>query len=569
VTLWLLAALPALAQDEGEERLRIDLRVSASGPGAVVVVDRGQADGLAQGDEVVFRPREGGIFRGSITRLDERTATVELFDPAFVPVPGTRGEVFVPRSRVLPPAPAPLPQPPVEGAPPEQATPPEGAAGAEGQAAAPPPHPDWKNQDEEWTSEMPLLSRVKPVRPEERARLYTGRLTFFADGTWNTEDDRSDTQLRTGADLSVENPFGQGGELQVGAEFDHFVFDVPDDDDDETVLRLDRLSYALGGTRFAPNRFEGGRFLQHGMPEFGFLDGVEWTHRRDNGHSYGASIGYMPELDLDFETGDDLQVAGFYEWVFDGASDLSLAAGAQKTWHEGEPDRDLVVARLDYLPPDSWDLRAATWVDLYDADDDGKGNAEITQALVSTSRLYGRDGFTFTYRHLAFPELLREEEFTESIFEDLSAAHYDRLSLSAYHETPGDSRLRGSVGVWNDEDESGGDCEIGAEVPGVFVDAGRAGIALFAVDAAFSVDAGLRLNYGLADDAGRWDFYYVYADRHENDFSHESDDLWEHTLRASRAFYMNDGWYMSTEAETRYFDDELAFSLTLFLQKTF
>jgi hypothetical protein len=449
-----------------------------------------------------------------------------------------------------------------QGPPPVQA--------GEGEPSAAPEHPDWKNRDEEWTSGLPLLARVKPVRPEDRARLYTGRVTLSADGTWTTEDGRSDTGLRAGANLSVENPFGQGGQLQFDAELDNFVFDVPDDDgDDESVLRLDRLSYSLGGTRFEPERFEGGRFLQHGMPEFGYVDGVEWTHRRDNGHTYGASLGYMPELDLDFGTGEDLQVSGFYQWTFDGSSDLALAAGGQKTWHDGSPDRDLVVARLDYLPADGWDLRGTTWVDFYDEDDDGKGSAEITQALVSTSRRFEHDGFTLTYRHLAFPELLREEEFVESIFEDLSAAHYDRLSLSGYHETPGDTRMHGSVGLWNDEDESGGDCEIGADVPDVFLDADRAGLALFATGGAYSVDGGLRLNYGRGDDLGRWDVYYVYADRHQNDFSHASDDLWEHTLRGSRAFYLQDGWHVSAEGETRYFDDELAFSLTLYLQKTF
>ena len=62
-------------------------------------------------------------------------------------------------------------------------------------------------------------------------------------------------------------------------------------------LLVRRLSYAWGGTRFTAQRWEGGRFLQHGMPEFGVLDGIEWTRRRENGHRYGVSVGFLPEPD--------------------------------------------------------------------------------------------------------------------------------------------------------------------------------------------------------------------------------------------------------------------------------
>jgi hypothetical protein len=567
------AAVPAFGQDEGEERLRIELRVTASAPGPIATVDRGKSDGLAEGDRVTFHPRQGGTFTGVISRVDERTATVRLDDLAYVPEPGTRGEALIPRSRVTPPAPAPVPPPipaPEAGA--EGAAPQAGPEGAPAeQEVGPPAHAPWENQDAEWSQDMPLLAGVKPVKPDERARLYSGRFTLFTDGTFWTENDRYDAEVRAGTNLAVENPFGRGGTLEFDAEFDAFTFTVPDaDDDDKTKLRLDRLSYVEGGTRFEKNRLEGGRFLQHGMPEFGYLDGVEWTRRTDAGHRYGASFGFMPELDVDFQTGDDLQAAGFYEWNFDRAEELSLAAGAQKTWHDGKPDRDLIVTRFNYIPAEDWDLRSTVWVDLYDSgDDDDKPGAEITEALVSTSRTYDHDGVTLTYRRLRFPDLLRNEEFVESVFEDLDNSRYDRLSLSTYHETPGRTRLHSTAGLWDDEDESGGDFEIGADIPHVFVDDAVAGISFFFTRGAFSVDGGIRLNYGLGDDAGRWDFYYVYADRHQDDFSHESDDLWEHTLRASRAFYLPHGWYMSADTDVRYFDGELAFSAALYVQKTF
>src|SRR5215813_259492 len=55
---------------------------------------------------------------------------------------------------------------------------------------------------------------------------------------------------------------------------------------------LYRLSYSIGGDRFAPDRIEVGRFLQYGMPEFGVLDGVEWDRRLAGGDSFGASVGF-------------------------------------------------------------------------------------------------------------------------------------------------------------------------------------------------------------------------------------------------------------------------------------
>jgi hypothetical protein len=198
----------------------------------------------------------------------------------------------------------------------------------------------------------------------------------------------------------------------------------------------------------------------------------------------------MPELDLEFETGDDLQVAGFYEWVFDGVSDLSVAAGAQKTWHEGEPDRDLIVARLDYLPPDSWDLRAATWVDLYDRRRRGQGQRRghpgfrVDLAALRPRRLHV---------HLPPPRLpgapARGGVHRVDLRGPLGGALRPALALGL----PRDAGRLAPARLGRRVDRRGrvgGDCEIGADVPDVFVDASNAGIALFATDAAFSVDAG-------------------------------------------------------------------------------
>jgi hypothetical protein len=540
---------PAPAEQAPDERIRLELRVTTSGPGPMVAIDRGTSDGLRVGDEVVFRPRDGGIWRGTVARAGERSSTVDLVDPAFVPQPGPRGEALIPAARLQQ-----APKPPEK--PPEK-------------PGELPPHPGWKNADEEYEKGEPLLARVRAVRPEDRSKQYGGRLTLFADTTQTTEAERSDVILRMGSDLWVENPFGSGGTMQMDLSFEQYNFNTPDlDSTDETVYRVDRLSYALGGTRFQRDRFKVGRFLQHGMPEFGVVDGVEYERRLSNRHRVGASFGYMPLPNVDYDSFDDLQIAAFYEWTLDGRADLSIAAGAQKTWHDGRPDRELFVTRFDYLPDEGWDLRGATWIDLYKADDDKGAGLEVTQALLTTARRWKSDGIDLSYRHVAFPDLLRQE-YVESIFEDLTDSAFDRVSASWYHTTVCDTRLRATTGVWKDEEEQGGDLELGLDVRDRWIDGDDAAIELFGVRGSYSTDAGMRVRWGLADDAGRWDFSYRLADRHMDEFSHESDDLWEHAVRGSRAMYLGDGWYTSLAGEARSFIEEFDFSLTLYVQKTF
>src|SRR5262249_41669777 len=159
-----------------------------------------------------------------------------------------------------------------------------------------------------------------------------GQTYALFDHTEASEDDRHDTLARVGGGMVIENPFGRGDRIHADAEWNYRNVNVPDDDDAEDVhLRVDRLSYAWGGTRFEPTSGELGRFLQQGMVEFGVLDGAEWIVRRREGDRYGASIGYLPEPNPEFQTGTDLAISGFYRWVADESEELSAALGYQKT----------------------------------------------------------------------------------------------------------------------------------------------------------------------------------------------------------------------------------------------
>jgi hypothetical protein len=540
-----------LAQEPAELE-RIELRVTSATSDGSVNVDRGSRDGLEVGDRVEFFPREGGPRPGTVREVSERAAVVGLLDPGAPLPPGTRGEVLIPRARLD-----------ALGA----ADPPQGAEGEQPDAAD---HPPWEAQDEEWKQGMPLLAQVGSVRPEERAPKLSGRV-FFS-GEQILADERSDTYLRLGTALQLENPFGRGGVLSLDGELLYRATNWPDEStDDGPDVRLDRASYAWGGNRFESTRWEVGRFLQYGMPEFGMLDGAEWRQRLPNGDSLGLSLGFMPEIDEDQGTGDDLQLAGSYQWLVDDAGRLRLEAGFQKTLHDSESDRDLLVAKASYLPDKGWDLRGTAWVDFYGSEDDAKdSSAEVTQAWLSTRRTWETGGLVeLSYRHLAFPQLEREE-FEPVLFDQLADDRYDRLALRTERALSSDRRGRAEAGAWVDEDDSGGDLELGLGLDDVLFERGRADVSLFGTVGRFLWLAGLRASVGQSGPKGSWELFYEIANSQQDDFASDLDDILQQRLGIRQDFTSIAGWNLSLHAVGMLWDDdELGLQVGLFLGRSF
>ena len=60
---------------------------------------------------------------------------------------------------------------------------------------------------------------------------------------------------------------------------------------------------------------------------------------------------------------------------------LSASAGYQKSFHHSHSDRDLIVTRVDWLPPKGWNFLGTAWIDLYNGGDTQKdSSAEVTLA---------------------------------------------------------------------------------------------------------------------------------------------------------------------------------------------
>lgn len=534
--------------------IELEVRVG-SGERGWALIDRGSADRLEVGDVVLFRPKDGPAYQGKVATLEERAARVELADPAITPAAGTRGKVQIPRVRLDSGQ-----KPRVRPAPKRQAP----ADGGEAPVV-------FENQDETWQEGEPLLARVRPVRPHERPRTWHGHAYLGADWIESSEDDRRDVFTRAGTSLIAENPFGNGGRLHMDGEWNARSVDVPDlDDESDVELRVERLSYAWGGDRFEAVGWEAGRFLQKGMVEFGVLDGVERVVRTRSGHRYGASLGLMPEPDEEFQTGSDLQLAGFYEWVLDESEELSLAAGYQKSFHNGATDRDLLVARLQRLPNEGWTVFCTAWIDVYTDGDDEKGTLfGLTQAYLTTGKRWS-DGSSFdlVLSHLEFPEIDRNE-FLPVTDDQLADDHSERLALRSRLALTEDLRVVTGVGGWIDEDDEGGDAEFGFAFDDFAGESSFADVRGFVTGGRFVTSLGARASFGRFTAGGSWSLDYEFAQNRIAGFSADNDDLPQHRLGlrlGQRDFW---GWNASVRADVVLYDDEAGGTLAVYLQRSF
>ncbi len=549
----LALACTAPAQQD-EDYVRVELRVISVGPSGAVVVDRGKRDGLATGDVVFFHPRGGGSYPAGVIQVDDRTAIVEMRDRGFTPRSGTRGRVRVPKARRATPKPDAAPKP--RDDPPPDGPKPDG-----------PEHPPWENEDEEWKPGMPLL-QMKPVRPRDRGMQVSGRFYSIGNLAWDDSQDFDNSSMRVGTELNLENPFGQGGGILFDGEVNYRTeqnerrgFDI--------LPR--RFSYRVGGTRFQNQRLEAGRFLQQGMPEFGVLDGVEYGIRRKNGHRFGGSIGFLPEPDDDFDSLEDLQLAGYYHWVPDNSERILVGGGFQKSFHNGRTDRDLFVVKGHYLPLEpGWNAHGTVWIDLYHGRDDEKNNGvELTQAILSTGRNFENgDGVDLTFRRIRYPEMLRTE-FQPLLPGEIADTRYDRLALTGWKQWSDQTRLRGQISGYDDEQDNGGAIEVGADLQDWFGEGSLADVTMWGSLGEFSNSFGARLGYGELNDNGRWNVFYEIAHHRMAGFDDDRDDLIQHRLHGTKSMFTSGGWSVSLFAEAHLFDEELAFTAGFHVQRSF
>lgn len=571
---WAGDGKPAAQQDSSIDR--IDVRVMFSSPGTLVV-DRGSVDLVLVGDEATLDLKDGTKRRGTVTKVDERSSTVKLDDRSAVVPTGSRGHVAIPKARRNPPKKTP---PPAEAKPKPAAVPtdaPKPAAQAEpaqepkseaAPAKAPQDHPDWSNTDKSWTKGMPLLTELPPVRPEQRTPTISGRVDSSAQYVRSAGGSSSDSYVRAGGELTAENLFGDGATLHVEGDVYHRA--EVDGGNGIGVLPYE-ASYTWGGSRFDPQRLEIGRFLQHGMPEFGVLDGAEYTRRLSDGCTFGASVGWMPEPDDDFGSFHDFQVAAYYHWIKDDSERCSATAGFEKTFHDGSRDRDLFVANARASIDLDTDFYGTAWVDLYDSGDDQKNSAiDLTQALLVLNHRFGKDGGgDLTLRHQKFPQIDRDGEFTPVTPADIEHDHLDELSGSVFEYTEGHERLHSELGFWIDEDEKGGYADAGVEFSHVLIDDLKTDFSLIVSRGQFTTILGGRVTCSLPAEGGAWDLFYEYANHRLHEAPSAQNDLVQQQVLFDRSFRWAGGWSLSLNANATWWDRDVTWSVGWYVQKSF
>jgi len=537
---------PAVAQGTGVEQ--VPLRVATARPNGQCIIDRGKRDKVQVNDRVVLSPRGGQTLPGRVVQVENRTALVQLLDPKAKVVAGVRGFVLLPKSRV---ATKPKPQPKRQPKPqqPQQ------------------PKPGEETAENEWRPGMPLLGRHRAPRPNERPSQVRGRL-YGSGNAVRTLESFSQSYLSAGADVDINNVAGRGGRVRFHGEYfrsKEVSGEVGND------LRIYEVSYEEGGTRFDPMRWQAGRFLPRDMPEFGLLDGVEVGYRQENGSRFGASLGYLPELDDDMETFADLQIALWYVWSPDVAERVTYAIGYQKSWHRGSKDRDLFVLRTRYLPLSGWDVSSSIWIDIYDNDDVLKDeNFEFTRANVFAARRWEREGgMEFFYDHEEYPDLLRNDNPQILLPQTLIGAHVDRVSSHLWFESDAGTRGFTRLTGWVDEEVEGGAVEFGGEWSNLLASQSRTSLALFHIDAPTNNVTGVRVQHGGSHSYGRLDLLYELGFAHFDNQPSDIAELLQHRVGVLVSTDFGRGWDATFSVDTTLWDEELSFAVGIYLQRLF
>ena len=332
-------------------------------------------------------------------------------------------------------------------------------------------------------------------------------------------------------------------------------------------LRVDRLSYAVGGDRRRPTRWEIGRFLHEQMPEFGVLDGVAWDLRLPSGDHFGASAGFLTDWNDSLSTGKNTGVHAWYRYVADDDGTLTSAFGVQKSWYEGKSDRDLLVWTGDWRPFDSTFLHASTWIDLYSGNDTKTG-AEVTQALLTaTHRFESGNGMTFTATHYAWPDLLRNDLF-EATETDVLDGEVTRFSLRGWRKLTAKLRLDGSASHFTDQDDSGGTYELGLTARDLLWDRGSVSAHVYDVDGKYSSGLGVRGSATRRFDAGT---LRVHLDANDYDGGAlgGSGSLASQRARIGWDMDVFGEWSLSLNAEKRFGDQQDSSTLGFYLSRRF
>ncbi len=451
-----------------------------------VYLDRGRDAGLDVGMYVQLFPAGFAPIDAQLRSVSGTSARAEL--PPGVPAPpiGTRGELRV-RAVDAPPPPRAVPRPTL------------------------PEHPPWTRREGERAIDQPLLVPAYGERPDRRPAQFDGRA--FLSTQWNRDDggDRSSDYVlsRLGVSFDATNHLGAAERIRFAGEVDDRRVSVADAQDQvDQNGRLDLLSVAFGTEAWAPTGVELGRFYSQLLPEIGLVDGVEVVQRFVGGVRIGGGFGSYPRPFPARDTGEDLGVHAYFDYTADPQRSFAAAIGVQKTWHEGEADRDLVLLRVEGRPAGGLWLFGSAKIDIYTGSDTIKGSgADVTEAY-GTARWDGAAAGTgLSLSHFTWPELLRRE-YQNLPAELVADGVVDRLSWSGWLRPVETLRLAVRADGWRDQERDGTAWAFDGDLRDALGERTVLLLSVFGSDGSYSSGPGARVGFRapLADGSWRVDY---------------------------------------------------------------
>jgi hypothetical protein len=546
-----------------QETARLEARVLAVS-GTSVYLDRGREGGVEREDPVFFHPPGVAIVSAVVRDVSKRSSRAEVPPGSPRIVVGTRAEIRVPSERLEANPTSQLPQAQGEALPPP----------APASRPAPPPAPSpWTHPPENWKEDMPLLAPAFGSGAQERPVRFSGRVFGQGTATWDRQGDNRRYFFGTlGTGVRLENLLGRGGSLDIEGEvFRRVAILSGDPDERDTTYQITRFSYSEGGTPEVPLRWEVGRFLQDELPELGLVDGAEVSYRFASGSVLGASGGWFPEPFPGFDSSEDVQATLYYRWSPDPDERLRIGAAYQNSWHEGDQDRNLVLATLDYDPGPSFSFRSAAWIDYYGSSDSIKDEGfQLTEFQGRAAWRHERIvGLGLSVYHRRIPELLRRE-FATMTPEEIRDDRLQSVSLDGFFEAVRDRvRLDASVSYWRDQDEEGPRGEVGVVARDLLFPDGEVAVRIFATDGIFEEGEGFRVSARKDFGRGSVGLGYAAARFEGTDSTGGGSDLLQQAIQGSLDFRLGALWDLSLLAEERFGDEQDSTTVALFLQARF
>jgi len=443
----LLITVASTANAQETHRLRVSVTF-ASGRG--VFLDQGRTAGVAVGLRVQLYPPGSGSIEATIRAVSSHSALADL--PEGIPLPpvGTKGEIEIE---------GPLPEQTPQEKPQLDTTDPQRAA---------PQHPPWSRKEEKLGPDTQLLAPAFGQTAKDRPIKFKGRLfsqlLYTADRGQNRDNDN--TLARVGTWIEATNLFGRGGRTLFSGEANVRGADLLEDLSDNK-FRINRLSYAIGGKEYSRFRLEFGRFFSPFLPELGLVDGAEAVVKLRKGFQIGMGLGFHPEsLPLNVSN-EDGGLHLFADYQSDAWHHLSTVLAYQKTWHKGEPDRDLFLGRLNLKPTEKIWFYTSWKVDIYTSGDSIKNSVlDLTEFWAQFRYTPDRKkGAAISITHNAWPELKRRE-FRDLPVDLVKNGKVDRLNVSGWFRPRDRLRLSARFDAWEDQNDHGTGGELSADLTG-------------------------------------------------------------------------------------------------------